>query len=327
MPVGLSDLYPEFTQLLIQTQFFRIYDIYVPDDYGLFTQVVPSTKEAEVYPTLGAVPQMTLFEGERKFSGVGNKQTFMVFNKSFDTGIKIPLTVFQDDQYGILTQKIAELAMEGKRLPVSLVYSVLHNGAQTSGSTYQAGFDGLPLYSQDHQGVGSAFQSNMLGGTNTLNAANLQEVIANMRTLTEQTGRPLGIIPDTLIVPPMLEIPAKQLLHSAFFMSVGTASSQNTTATTPAGVYNIPTSNEFGGILKKIIVNEYLTSPSEWHVACTGRMTKPVLLQERQAPMLTVKMDPNTSDDVMKENNAFASIYARWGAAPGNWMTVYQGSS
>ena len=90
----------------------------------------------------------------------------------------------------------------------------------------------------------------------------------------------------------MLEIPAKQLLHSAFFMSVGTASSQNTTASTPAGVYNIPTSNEFGGILKKIIVNEYLTSPSEWHVACTGRMTKPVLLQERQTPTLTVKIGP-----------------------------------
>ena len=51
--------------------------------------------------------------------------------------------------------------------------------------------------------------------------------------------------------------------------------------------------------------------------ACTSRMTKPVMLQQRQAPTLTIKMDPNTCDDVMKENNAFASIYARWGAAPG----------
>lgn len=322
MPAALSDLYPEFTNLMIQTQFFRVYEPYVPDDYGLFTQVMTSTKEAEVYPTLGAVPQMTQFQGERKFSGVGNKQTFMVFNKTYDTGIKIPMTVFRDDQYGILAQKIAELAMEGKRLPTALVYSILHNGAVTSGNNYTMGFDGLPLYSANHAGANGATQANTLGGVNALNAANLQTAIADMRTFVDQTGRPLGIVPDTLVVPPQLEIPAKQLLHSTFMMSVGGTGSSTTSA-----IYNIPTSNEFGGILKQCIVNEYLTSATEWHVLCTSRMTKPVMLQQRQAPTLTIKMDPNTSDDVLKEDNAFASIYARWGAAPGNWMTAMQGST
>ena len=327
MPVSMSDLFPEFTQLLIQTQFFRIYEPYVPDNYGTFTQIVPSTKYSEVYPSLGPVPQMTEFRAERKFSGVGNKQTYTVVNKNYDTGIKIPLTVFQDDQYGILAQKIAELAMEGKRLPVSLVYSILHNGGVASGPNCSLGFDQNPLYSTSHPGANGGTQGNTLmsaqnGAAQALNAANLTAAIAGMETLVDQTGRPLGITPDTLVVNPALRIPAGQLLHSTFLMSVGTAAS----ATVPA-IYNIPTSNEFGSSIKTLIVNPYLTSSTEWHMLCTSKPTKPVLLQQREAPMLTVKMDPATSDDVLKENVALASIWARWGAAPANWMLAYQGST
>jgi phage major head subunit gpT-like protein len=323
MPVALSDIYPEFTNMLIQSYFFKIYDMFVPDDWASFAQVIPSTKEAEVYPTLGVVPKMGEFRGERKFSGLGSKETFMVHNKMYDAGISFPLTVFADDQYGIVAQRLGDLAMEGKRFPTELVYTVIHDGATT------LGFDGKYLF-DDHKAKGTATQSNTNATGTTLDVSALTAVIKKMRKFTDTQGRPLGIVPDTLIVPPDLEVTAKQILHSTFFFSVGTNTSQNATSGQGTSIGNLPTYNPIGGtdgILSKCIVNPYLTSTTEWYVACTTRMTKPVILQERQPVSLTVKMDPNTSDQVLKTNEGLASIIARWGAAPGDWHTIFQGST
>lgn len=311
MPIALSDIYPEFTNLLIQSYFFRVYDMFVPQDWADLAQVIPSTKEAEVYPTLGAVPKMHEFSGSRQFSGLGSKQSFMVQNKMYDAGVTFPLTVFQDDQYGIVAQRLADLAMEGKRFPTELIYDTIHNGATLKG------FDGQSLYSEDHPGVGSATQSNTASEVKTLDAANLKAVIAAMRKFTDEKGRPLGIIPDTLTVPPDLEFTAGQLLNSSFFVAIGT---------TGTGQANVPTYNPFSSTIKRLIVSPYLTTATEWHVSCSTRMTKPVILQERQPCDLTIKMDPKTSDKVLETNEGLASIIARWGAAPGDWHTIYQGS-
>lgn len=325
MPLALSDMYPEFTQLLLQTQFFREYDMFVPVDWMDIAMVVPSTKDAETYATLTQVPRMGLWEGERRFASAGSKQSVMVFNQKYDAGIKFPRTVFADDQYGILMQQIAYLAQEGKRMPTELIYNVLQHGVDVSGQYATVGIDGQPLFSQSHPGkTATDTQSNTVATTATLNIGNLNTAVTAMKKFYDNTGRPMGIIPDTLIVPPDLEMTARQLLHSTFLMSVGSS-----TSNTP--VTNIPTFNVFsvegGGALKRLISTPYLNySATQWYVACSTRQTKPVLLQERQPPELTVKMDPNTSDLVMMEDNIFASIMARWGAAPGSWHTVYQGS-
>jgi phage major head subunit gpT-like protein len=320
MPIALSDLYPEFTNMLIQTYFFKVYDMYVPTDWADFTQVLPSTKEAEIYPTLGVVPKMSEFRGERTFTGLGNKETFMVHNKMYDGGVSFPLTSFQDDQYGIVSMRIGDLAIEGKRFPTELVYNILHNGASVKG------YDGAYLFA-DHKAKGSATQSNTNGTSTTLDATGLTGVIKAMRKFVDTQGRPLNIVPDTLIVPPDLEVTAAQLLNTTFFMAVGANTSQNATSGQGTSIGNIPTYNPFGGILKRMIVSPYLTSTTEWYVACTTRMTKPVILQERQPVTLTVKMDPSTSDKVLSSNEGLASIIARWGAAAGDWHTVFQGST
>ena len=327
MPIALSDIYPEFTNLLIQTNFFRIYEMYIPEDWNTLAQVVPSTKDAEIYPTLGVVPRTSEFKGSRKFEGLGKKETFQVWNKLYDAGITFPKTVFEDDQYGIITQRLADLALEAKRFPTELVYNVIHNGASATidATNDNLGYDSQPLFSQSHAGKSSSdTQSNTNAGSTSLTSGALNTAVTDMRRFYDSTGRYLGIMPDTLVVPPELYYTAAQILHSSWLMSVGSS-----TSNTP--VQNIPTYNVFdvsaGGVLQNLIVNPYLTSTTEWYIACTTRMTKPVILQERQAPTLTVKLDANTSDKVMDSNMGFVSYIARWGAAPGDWHTIYQGST
>jgi len=337
MPTDLSTLYPEFTNLIIQTYFFWLYDIWVQPDWAKVTQIVPSTKDAEFYPTLTQVPRMSLWEGRRRFERAGAKQSYMVMNAMYDAGISFPRTVFADDQYGILMKKISDLAVEGKRMPMELAYNIINNGAisSTTNANYAVGIDGLPLFSQSHPGaVDNASlaqtQSNYVGtgNTNPLTINNLNTAIAAMKNFIDNQGRPLWIVPDTLIVPPIQGMLARQILHSTWLMSVGPGGSSGTptTATT-----NIPTFNVFnvdaGGDLKTIIETPYISDVNAWYLAGTTRVAKPVLLQERMPPELTVKMDPNTSDLVFQTNDIYCSIMARWGAAPGDWHTIYQGNA
>ena len=330
MPTDLSTLYPEFTNLIIQTYFFWMYDIWVQPDWAKVTQIVPSTKDAEFYPTLTQVPTMQQWEGRRRFERAGAKQSYMVMNAMYDAGISFPRTVFSDDQYGILMKKISDLAVEGKRKPMALAYDIINNGAisSTSNANYAVGIDGLPLFSASHPGkvdvTSTDTQSNTNGGSTSLTADTLNAVVSSMKNLYDNQGRPMWIIPDTLIVPPALGMVARQILHSTWLMSVGSS-----TSNTP--VQNIPTFNVFnvdaGGDLKTIIETPYITSATAWYAACTSRVAKPVLLQERMLPELTVKMDPNTSDLVFQTNDIYCSIMARWGAAPGDWHTIFQGST
>ena len=330
MPTDLSTLYPEFTNLIIQTYFFWTYDIWVQPDWAKVTQIVPSTKDAEFYPTLTQVPTMQQWEGRRRFERAGAKQSYMVMNAMYDAGISFPRTVFSDDQYGILMKKISDLAVEGKRKPMALAYDIINNGAisSTSNANYAVGIDGLPLFSASHPGkvdvTSTDTQSNTNGGSTSLTADTLNAVVSSMKNLYDNQGRPMWIIPDTLIVPPALGMVARQILHSTWLMSVGSS-----TSNTP--VQNIPTFNVFnvdaGGDLKTIIETPYITSATAWYAACTSRVAKPVLLQERMPPELTVKMDPNTSDLVFQTNDIYCSIMARWGAAPGDWHTIFQGST
>lgn len=335
MPTDISIIYPEFTNLIIQTYFFWMYDIWVEQDWQAITQVVPSTKAAEFYPTLAAPPKMDLWQGSRRFFPAGEKYAYSVLNAKYDTGIEIERSAFQDDQYGILMKKITDLAVEGKRKPMELAYNIINYGAltNTSDPNYCVGPDNEPLFSASHPGKidisPSDTQSNTNGGSTALTTPNLITAVATMKKIYDNQGRPMGILPDTLLVPPDLEATALGLLNSQWFMSVAPGGSSGTPSTAQTG---IPTFNVFNvaqpnSLLKKIISTPYITSSTAWYVACTTRPAKPVMLQERMPPELTIKMDPNTSDKVFDTDNIYASVLARWGAAPGDWHTIFQGST
>ena len=332
MPTDISSLYPEFTNLIIQTYFFWVYDIWVQPDWTKFTQVVPSTKDAEFYPTLTAPPRMGLFEGTRRFGDAGEKLSYMIWNAEYDAGISFKRSVFQDDQYGILMKKISDLAVEGKRMPMELAFNVINYGAATYGQTgYAVGQDGQPLFSASHPGkvdlVPTDTQSNTNGAVTALTIDNLYAALAAMKTIYDNQGRPMWIEGDTLLIPPALGMVARQILHSTLLFAVAPRSGDTATPTK-----NIPTANIFNvedvnAPIKTIVESPYISSTTAWDVVCTSRAAKAVTLQERMPPELTVKMDPNSSDLVFLNNMYYASIFARWGAAPGDWHMIYQGST
>jgi len=103
-------------------------------------------------------------------------------------------------------------------------------------------------------GVGTFWTSgraNLIsGGTTNLQASSLTTALSTFRKQTDPDGKPLGLTPAVLLVPPEVEQTAKQLMNSAFFVAGGSA----TTA-------QIPSTNTWQGAYK-VAVSTYLSNTS-----------------------------------------------------------------
>lgn len=103
-------------------------------------------------------------------------------------------------------------------------------------------------------GVGTFWTSgraNLIsGGTTNLQASSLTTALSTFRKQTDPDGKPLGLTPAVLLVPPEIEQTAKQLMNSSFFVAGGSA----TTA-------QIPSTNTWQGAYK-VAVSTYLSNTS-----------------------------------------------------------------
>lgn len=93
-------------------------------------------------------------------------------------------------------------------------------------------------------GVGSFWASgnaNLIsGGTTTLTAVGLTAALLEFRKQTDPDGKPLGITPKILLVPPEIEVTGKQLMNSTFFNTGGSSTvAQVPNMNTWQGAYNL----------------------------------------------------------------------------------------
>jgi hypothetical protein len=87
-------------------------------------------------------------------------------------------------------------------------FSVFNNAFSTGAF---AGPDGVALCSATHPANGGNTTNT---GTLPLTAANLETTRVAMMNFTSDKGAPIGLIPDTILVPPALEATAKRLANS-----------------------------------------------------------------------------------------------------------------
>jgi hypothetical protein len=99
----------------------------------------------------------------------------------------------------------------------------------------------------------------------TFSAAGLNLAYATLRTMRDRkSGVPLGIIPDTLIVTPQLEMAAKALVLSPNLQIPGDG-------VATAKIYGTGTSNPFRGMITKLIVTPFVGSSNQWVLGQAGK--------------------------------------------------------
>lgn len=234
--------------------------------------LVPSSNAAETYGWIGSLPRMREWLGERQVKSL-SAATYTIRNKTYEATVGVPREAIEDDQVGIYAPAIQELGQEAAKHPDALVYGLLKTGFTA------LCYDSKPFFAADHK-AGKKTYSNK--GTAALTPETYSTARAGMMSLTDEEGRPLGVIPDLLVVPPALEGMARKILN--------------------ADIIDGSTNTLKGSA--RLLVSPWLAgADTAWYLLCTSRAVKPLVYQERRKPELVSKTNP--ADDNVFANNEY----------------------
>jgi phage major head subunit gpT-like protein len=302
MPLVKSDV-PNLLEAGLKTVFFEEYDR-TPSDWSRVATVVPSTADTEDYAWLGSAPAMREFKDERLPAGL-LEHGFFIKNRTWESSVAVDRAALEDERYGQIKVRIQGLGREARRHQDETVFSLLKSGFTTDC------YDGQYFFDTDHAEGESGGQSNK--GTTALSATSLQSAISAMMKFKDDRGRPLGIIPDLLVVPPDLQWSAMELLNSSYYPDLVSQTGGT------GGTQKLAT-NVLKGRLD-LIVSPYLTDGNDWFLLCTNGPVKPVIFQSR-VPVEFAALEGNSENGFMRDQYLYG-VRARYNAGYGLWQMAY----
>lgn len=275
--------------------------------FKMIATTIPSEKDTEHYAWLGALPGVQEFLDERK---VGNfsEYDYSIKNKTWESTISIDRAALEDDLYGQIAMKARQMGQSARQHLDILTFGLLANGFTSPC------FDGANFFGNHTQGkdaAGAAItQTNT--GSDPLSTAALEAAITQMMRFKDDQGRPMGVIPNLLVVPPELYWEATVLLNSAFYPDPLLSASQN------LGM------NPLKGLLS-LVSSPYLPSASNWFLFDTKRAVKAIILQMRKDFEFEAQ-EQNSDDGFMRDTFKYG-VRARYNAGFGDWRAAFGSSS
>lgn len=310
MPLTKGDI-PNLLLPGLKTEFEAAYRSQVED--GIADQiatVINTTMPIQKYAWLGSTPPMREFLDERKPSGM-TEYAVSIEDKTFESTIAVDRKAIEDDQLDLIRLRIRDLASRVSQHRHQIVIQNLLAGGTG------LGYDGQTFFNAAHAGFGGATYSNTT--TSVLSAASIAAGISAMMQLPDDTGTPLGIVPDTLVVGPQTMWDAIELIDSPVVVYKGTGS----TGTSPTDYVNA-----FQGRLR-LIVSPYITGAQSaaWFLLDTKRPIKSVILQQRSdVPVEFTAIESNSgSESAFMRDRFFYGVRGRYNVGYGLWQAAYGG--
>lgn len=291
---------PRLLEAGLKTVFFESYDAIV-GDWERVATIVPGEQDTETYAWLGSVPRMREFKDERLPAGL-LEHDYTIKNKTWEASIAVERAAIEDDLYGQIKLRVQGLAREAKRHVDELIFTLLAGGFTS------ACYDGQYFFDDDHSEGESGTQSNI--GTDALAVDSLQAAITMMMKFKDDRGKPLGIVPDLLVVPPDLQWTAMELLNSAFYPELIAAA---------AGEQKLA-ANVLKGRLD-LVVSPYLTDTNNWFLLSTNGLVRPVILQSR-IPVEFSALEGASEAGFIRDQYLYG-VRARYNAGFGLWQTAF----
>lgn len=263
--------------------------------YPKLATVVESTTDKESYNWLGNAPAMREWTDER-VPGALRTHEYEIANRKFEATIEVDRETFEDDRLSQVKPRIEELAVRAAVHPDELLCDLLNTGFSTTC------YDGQYFFDSDHSEGDSGAQSNTLA--TALASASLETAVTTMMGFKDDQGKPLGVMPDTLLVGPDNFFTAREILNSVSIVVAG-----GTDVEKPAG-------NPLSGMLN-LLISPHVGS-GKWFVLATKYPVRPLLMQWRIRPEFTAVTNP--SDEYVFSTDSFKyGVRSRLGAGFGLW--------
>lgn len=286
----------------LKTVFNKAFEA-APSIWEKTTMKIPSGSGQNDYSWLGRFPKMRKWVGEKVYKKL-KAHKYTVVNDDWEATVAVDRNDIEDDNLGIYKPMAQDAGFSAKQLPDE-IDADLKNNAFTNEC-----YDGQYFYDTDHpvtnaNGVESDVSNKgtaaLSAATNTLAAASYGAARQAIMSFTDNEGRPLGLVPDLLEVPPALETTAKILCESDKLLD--------------------DTPNPYKGTAT-YIVNPRLTSSTQWMLHVTSRPIKPYIYQERKAPVF-VSQTSMEADDVFNRKEYKFGAEARAAGGYGLWQLSY----
>lgn len=267
-------------------------------DWKKVAMVVPSNSKENDYSWLSRFPKMREWIGDKVVKQLA-AFNYSIRNKDWEATIEVDRNDIEDDQlvgYALQAQGAGQSAAE---LPADIVFGLLSQGF------VNLCYDGQPFYDTDHL-MGGKSASNK--GTKKLNVSSLAAAKASygaarttLRSLKDDEGASLKILPGLLVVPPALEDDANYLMTADRF---------------PDNSHN-----PYKGTAEVLVVPELLTD-TEWHLLDVTKPVKPLVYQERKKPEFVEQTDYNNDNVFMRKKFRFGAE-ARANGGYGFWQMAF----
>ena len=300
MAIVKSDI-PQLFRAGLKTLFFQTFTE-TQANWDKVTTRVPSDKDTENYAWLGALPGVQEFLDERKTQDMA-AYSYAIKNKTWESTIAVDRAALEDDLYGQIAIRIKQMAAVAKQHLDTITFGLLNAGFTNPC------YDGLPFFGthpiSSSEGA-SGTQSNT--GTDGLPAQSLQAAITQMMRFTDDQGKPAGVMPNLLVIPPEQYWEATQLLNSSFYPDPAVVGTQDLAI------------NPLKGMLT-VLTTPYLSSPANWFLLDTKRVVRALVLQMRKE--FEFSAQEGSSEEGFMRDQYLYGVRARYNVGYGDWRAAF----
>ncbi len=253
-----------------------------PTWYDKLSSIVPSGAKSNVYGWIMNSFAMREWVGPRVVQNIVEHE-YELTNKLWEMTAQLRREEVEDDILGVFAAFVMPtLAAAAKTHPDILTAQVM----QANGLC----FDGQNFFDTDHPnynatGVGATTYSNAFTSSN-LTTDGVNTARSTMAAYIGENGYPLGVVPQTIIVPPQLELAANTVAKSNTYAIPASGGGAIGPTTAMATVQNLL------GTFEVIVVPELANAPTIWYLADLSKPAKPFVYQPRVAPELVARFNP-----------------------------------
>jgi phage major head subunit gpT-like protein len=281
----------------LMTTFMKVFDA-TPTIWERIATKVPSSGSQNDYTWLENFPRMRKWIGDKAIKSL-KAFKYTIVNDDFETTIEVDRNDIEDDNLGIYEPQAKGAAFSAKQLPDEIVMDLLN------GAFGNVCLDGQYFCDTDHDVAGASVSNK---GVVVLSCASLALAQASigvartaMKKFKDYEGRPLNVTPNLLVCGPALEDTANVLKNNDRLED--------------------GKQNPYKGTFE-LLVDARITSDTAWFLLDTTKPLKPLIYQERKAPVFVEQTGEENDNVFMRKKYRFGAE-ARAAGGYGFWQLCW----
>jgi len=277
--MGVGIMTRERFASLLEPYMFEVYENVMEQGDDIIPQLFDvnnSTMSKETVTGIGAMGLMQPWTGTVNYDSPDALWDKTYTHQKYSTGIRIDRDLWDDAQYGQAKDRINSAILAAHRTRQLHATSVFNNAFDVA----YAGPDAVALCSATHDlsPTNGNHQSNI--GTSAISIDSIEATRIAMMNFTDDRSNKLLTIPDTIIVPPSLEMKVSEYLQSA-----GRADTANRADNVRKGAY-------------KLVTLPLLSDSNNWFMVDSAAMKRYLKWFERRKPV--PEQDADFDTEVLK---------------------------